>query len=120
MSSIGKKTWVFVDGDMPPAGSTEPFGHEALMVLNSAAKDAVLSVDFFFEENAPVRNVSLDVPAEKVRCFRLDKPLGRDGYVVPRGQYAITVKSTVPVVAVFGRLDRRPDMAYYSVQGYSL
>jgi hypothetical protein len=120
MSSIGKKTWVFVDGDMPPAGATEPFGHEALMVLNSGRKDAVLSVDFFFEENASVKNVALEVPAEKVRCFRLDKPLGGAGYVVPKGQYAIIVKSTVPVVAVFGRLDRRPDMAYYSVQGFSL
>lgn len=30
----GRKNWVFCDGDLPPSGEQEPFGHEALMVTN--------------------------------------------------------------------------------------
>ena len=38
--SLGKRTWVFADGDLPPHGTEEPFGHEALMVVNDGASDA--------------------------------------------------------------------------------
>ena len=41
--AIGKKTWVFADGDLPPQGNEGPFGHEALMVANSGERDAHLS-----------------------------------------------------------------------------
>ena len=56
--AVGRRTWVFADGDMPPhpEGAGQPRAHEALMV-----------------------------------------------------------KSNVPVVAFFGRLDRRRDMAHYAV-----
>jgi hypothetical protein len=55
-----------------------------------------------------------------VRCIRLDKPLGEGKFKIPFGQYALVVRSDVPVVAVFGRLDvRQANMAYYSVQGFS-
>ena len=33
----------------------------------------------------------------------------------PRAHEALMVKSNVPVVAFFGRLDRRRDMAHYAV-----
>ena len=61
---LGKKTWVFADGDLPPQGE--------------------------------------------------------EGYQIPKGQYAVILTSNVPVVAAFGRLDRRKDMAYYPVAGYSI
>jgi hypothetical protein len=115
----GKKEWVFADGDLPPRGDSEPYGHEALMVLNVTNEAAALSVDLYFEDRAPVREVTLSVPAERVVCFRMDNPLGEQNVVIPPGQYALVLRSSVPVVAVFGRLDRRKDMAYYTVQGFS-
>ncbi len=120
MSTNGKKCWVFADGDLPPAGDREPFGHEALMVTNLNKKKANLRLDLLFEDREPVRDIPLTVEGERVRCIRLDKPLGNRKVQIPFGQYALVVRSDVPVVAVFGRLDvRQANLAYYSVQGFS-
>ncbi len=117
---LGKKTWVFADGDLPPQGNEEPLGHEALMILNTGESPAEITLDFYYEDKNPKLGVKVTVPAKRVRCFRLDYPIGEEKFVNPSGQYALVVNSNVPVVAVFGRLDRRKDMAYYSVQGFSL
>jgi hypothetical protein len=111
---------VFADGDLPPAGDREPFGHEALMVTNLNKKPATLTLELLFENREPQRGITLTVEGERVRCIRLDKPLGEGKIQIPFGQYALVVRSDLPVVAVFGRLDvRQANMAYYSVQGYS-
>lgn len=120
MAANGQKTWVFADGDLPPAGDREPCGHEALMVVNLNKKPASLSLEILFEDREPVRDIRATVAAERVRCFRLDKPIGDQHFKIPFGQYALVVRSDVPVVAVFGRLDvRQNNLAYYSVAGYS-
>jgi hypothetical protein len=49
----------------------------------------------------------------------MDQPIWGGDYVIPFGQYAVIVESDVPVVAVFGRLDRRQNMAYYPVAPYA-
>ena len=120
MKALGKKHWVFADGDLPPAGDKEPLGHEALMIANLNRKPAEIRLEVLFEEREPVRDIVLKVEAERVKCFRLDKPLGSNGYRIPFGQYALVVHSDLPVVAVFGRLDvRQANMAYYSVAGFA-
>lgn len=116
----GKRNWVFADGDLPPVGDKEPYGHEALMITNLNEEDAKITIDILFEDKEPVKGINLTVPAERVKCIRLDKPIGDINYQIPKGQYALVLHSNVPVVAVFGRLDvRQPNLAYYSVQGYS-
>ncbi|MBU3876646.1 hypothetical protein HGO97_012610 [Faecalicatena sp. AGMB00832] len=117
---IGKKTWVFADGDLPPRGEEEPFGHEALMVVNSGEKDAKIRLDLLFDSKDPKEGILLHVPAKRVICFRMDEPLGEEQYQIGPGQFAVVLNSNVPVVAVYGRLDRRKDMAYYPVAGYSV
>ncbi|MBN1837520.1 MAG: hypothetical protein JW820_16815 [Spirochaetales bacterium] len=120
MNANGQKIWVFADGDLPPAGDHEPFGHEALMVVNLNKKVASLRMDILFEDKEPIRDIRASVQGERVHCFRLDKPLGEQGYRIPQGQYALVLRSDLPVVAVFGRLDvRQNNLAYYSVAGYS-
>lgn len=118
---IGKKTWVFADGDLPPQpeGVGEPKAHEALMVVNSSNREASLDVTVFFEESEPKEHILLTVPAKRVHCFRLDQPIGEEQYQIPYGQYALLVRSNIPVVAVFGRLDRRKNVAYYSVAPFA-
>ncbi len=116
---IGKKAWVFADGDLPPQGSEEPLGHEALMVVNNGEEDAQINIDLLFEDKEPHTGIKMVVPAKRVNCFRMDYPVGDEEYKIPEGQYAVVMTSNVPVVAVFGRLDRRKDMAYYPVAPYS-
>ncbi|HSK68717.1 MAG TPA: sensory rhodopsin transducer [Candidatus Limnocylindria bacterium] len=117
---VGKRTWVFADGDLPPHGDHEPLGHEALMVVNNTDAPAHLDLEFLFEDSEPKAGVRLTVPAKRVKCFRMDYPLGDEGFQVPFGQYAVILQSDVPVVCLYGRLDRRPDMAYYPIGGFAV
>ncbi len=117
---LGKKTWVFADGDLPPQGDVDPLGHEAMMITNCSASFANITLEFLFEEDEPVEGIKLEVPAKRVRCFRMDFPIGEAGYMIPKGQYSVVVRSDVPVVVLYGRLDRRKDMAYYPIGGFSV
>ena len=117
---IGKRTWVFADGDLPPQGTEEPLGHEALMVVNNGDEDAHIMLDLLFEDRDPVCGLSIVVPAKRVHCFRMDMPVGSQAYCIPKGQFAVVLQSSIPVVAVYGRLDRRRNMAYYPVAGFSV
>jgi hypothetical protein len=115
---LGKNIWVFADGDLPPQGNEEPLGHEALMVVNNNDEDAQLNITILFEDKDPVEGIKLTVPAKRVNCFRMDFPIGEQRFQIPFGQYALIIESQVPIVANFGRLDRRENMAYYPVQGF--
>ena len=94
----GKKVWIFADGDLPPQGAEEPFGHEALVIVNVGDFDADLDIELLFSESNPVTGIKLAVPAKRVQCFRLDYPIGNNGYKIPFGQYALVLRSNVPVV----------------------
>lgn len=112
----GKKSWVFADGDLPPSGDKEPFGHEALMIVNLNNENTELIFDILFEDREPVKGITQTLNGERVICMRLDKPIGDQKYQIPKGQYALAVHSNIPVVAVFGKLDiRQANLAYYSV-----
>jgi hypothetical protein len=117
---IGKKTWVFADGDLPPHGDSEPFGHEAMMIVNSGNREAKIELQILFEDRDPVKGVHITVAPERVHCFRMDYPIGDEKFQIPFGQYAVILNSNVPVVCLYGRLDRRPGMAYYPVGGFSV
>lgn len=115
----GMKNWIFSDGDLPPEGESEPFGHEALMITNLNEVTAELEIDILFEDREPEKGIKIAVAGERVKCIRLDQPIGSWCFQIPKGQYSLVLHSNVPVVAVFGRLDvRQPNLAYYSVQGY--
>ena len=116
----GSKNWVFADGDLPPKDGGAMEAHEALMIFNLGKSDATARVSFYFEDRDPVRDVTVTIPAERIRCDHLDQPFGDQKFQVPFGQYALVVEADEPVFCVFGRLDtRQPNMAYYSVQGHT-
>ncbi|NLO05630.1 MAG: hypothetical protein GX131_07335 [candidate division WS1 bacterium] len=118
----GKRTWIFPDGDLPPAGDEDlPLeGHESLIVLNTGDSDAQIEIDVYFEDREPEVGLKVEVPARRVKCFRVDKPLGDRGFKVPFGQYALRLRSSVPIVAQIGRADvRQPNLAYYTTPGYA-
>ena len=117
----GKLTWIFPDGDLPPAG--EPGlpleGHESLIVLNTGDQDAEIEIDVYFMDREPEEGIRVTCGARRVNCFRIDKPLGDRQYRIPFGQYALRLRSNVPIVAQLGRADvRQPNLAYYTTMGY--
>jgi len=115
--NYGKNVWIFADGDMPPRGDEEPFGHEALTITNCTDTGAIVRVTVLFTDREPEQCV-LRVGARRVNCFRLDYPIGDEDYQIPKGQYSLILESNVPIVAVLGRLDRRKDFAYYEMDGF--
>lgn len=122
MAELGKKNWVFCDGDLPPKTDPDLEAHESLMILNMNDTDAHIKMTFYFEDRDPIEGVEVVVEAKRVRCFRLDRPIGDVGtpYQIPFGQYALVFNSDQPVFSVFGRLDtRKPNMAFYTVQGHN-
>jgi hypothetical protein len=122
MRSSGAKNWVFADGYLPKktasAGGLE--AHEALMILNTGTTPANVKLDFYFDNKAPVKDIAITVPAERVICLRLDHPdeIG-GGEIPPLTQYALRVRSDVNIVVQFGRLDTtQSNLAYYINVGH--
>lgn len=117
----GSKTWVFPDGDLPQPGDKAPFGHESLVILNMNDRETKVEFDIYFDNADPVKNIRDVIGGQRVRCFRLDKPVGEQRYQIPFGQYALVVRSELPVVAQIGRMDiTQPNLAYYTTMGHAL
>ena len=116
----GHFTWVVPDGWLPPeGGSGDLINHESLMVLNTGGTAAHLSVDVYFSDREPIKNLSLVVEAERIKAVRLDD--SKDiGCAIPRAtQYALRVRSDVRVVVQYGRMDvRQANLAYYGTMAY--
>lgn len=113
----GHTTWFFPDGDLPEHGGREPHGHESLIILNpnDAPSDVTLTV-YFAEDDERILTPQR-VEARRVRCIRMDENI--DGYQVPKGQYALKLEATTPVICQIGRMDvSQPNLAYYTVMGY--
>ena len=120
--SDGRHTWLFPDGDLPPPGDPGlPLeGHESLIVLNTGDEDAEIEMDVYFSDSEPEEGIKLRAPARRVTCFRMDKPVGDRQFQVPFGQYALRLRSNVPIVAQMGRADvRQVNLAYYTTMGWS-
>jgi len=118
---LGRTMWAFPDGDLPAPGEKEPHGHESLVLFNPNARSAQVQLTIFFENREPERDLCVTVEAERVRCVRLDQPVGDRGFRVPFGQYALLVDSDQPIIAQVGRMDvTQPNLAYYTVMGFPL
>ena len=120
----GKKSWYIPDGWIPrqKAGEESGYeGHEALIVLNCNEEEAKIWIDFYFEDNAPIENVTFTVGGKRVKCFRMDKPEEIGGVTLGRlQQYALRVRSDVEIVVQFGRMDvTQPNCSYIGLMGYS-
>lgn len=116
---MGKTQWVYPDLELPPPGDFPMKGHESLIILNMNSIDASISITLYFTDNEPITLYPIKVPAQRVRCLRLDNE-NDIGIQIPREtQYALRLNSDIPVVAQYGRLDtRQQNMAFYTVMGY--
>ena len=113
----GRRVWFFPDGDLPPPGDGEFKGHESLIILNPNTDDAEIRITVFHEDTPPDVLAPIAVEAERVRCIRMDAPIGE--YRITYGQYALKVESSVPVICQIGRADvRQANLTYYTVMGF--
>ena len=59
----------------------------------------------------------ITILGNRVRCVRLDKPIG--SYSIQPGQYALKIAASSPVICQIGRMDvSQPNLAYYTVMGF--
>ena len=122
MPKGGAKTWYFPDGYLPEktGGKGAMESHEALMLFNAGKRPAKVKLDFYFSDREPVTGLPVTVGAERVIGIRLDHPEEIGGLKLPTlTQYAVRVRSSVNIVAMFGRVDTtQANLAYYSCGGY--
>ncbi len=118
----GHKTWIVPDCWLPPAGgSGDMINHESLMILNTGRKKAKITIDIYFDDREPVRDLPLTVDEERVKAIRLD--LSHElGFKLPRAtQYALRIKSDVKVIVQYGRMDvRQANLAYYGTMAHPI
>jgi hypothetical protein len=104
--SEGGRTWLIPDAYIPEQSRGDLVSHESICVLNTGERSAHLSMSFYFEDRAPIKDVGVVVPAERSVHIRTDVPEQLDGAEIPRGvPYAIRVASDVPVCVQHSRLD---------------
>ena len=119
--TCGARTWYFPDGYLPPKTEGEAVeAHEALMILNTTQAPARLSIDFYFEDREPVKDVQVQIGKERVKCIRLDYPEDLGGLKLPVAtQYSIRVRSDVNILIQQGRIDTtQANMSYYGSMGF--
>ena len=122
MVSGGKKVWYFADGYLPEKSKNgEMEAHEALMIFNTHTEPVEAFIDVYFSDKAPVKDICINVPPERIIALRLDHAEDLNGVEIPvLTQYALRVRASLPVVVQFGRLDTtQNNMAYYVGVGYS-
>lgn len=116
----GARTWYFPDGDLPPPadGPWEP--HESLMILNVSDRPANVLIDLYWTDRPPTLGIPIRVEGQRVRALRA--PWAEGGEVPeipPRTQYAVRVRSDVPVICQYGRLEMVPSFTLYTTMGYT-
>ena len=119
-NKIGKKVWIIPDCELPPEGEGILKGHESVIVVNDSDEIARIKVKLFFTDKAPYTDIEWTVEAQRVRCFRMNRPEDMSGYVVERElQYAMKLESSTPIVVQYGRLDnRQTNLAYYTTLAF--
>ncbi|MDR7574219.1 MAG: sensory rhodopsin transducer [Armatimonadota bacterium] len=116
----GATTWLIPDAYLPAAGQGELQGHEAICILNTGDQPAAVALDFFFEDREPRLGVPVTIGPRRTLHVRTDRPEMLGGFVVPRQvPYALRVRSSVPVVVQYSRLDvTQPNLALMTCVGY--
>jgi len=119
----GYKLWYIADGWLPRKdknGNPDFESHEAIMILNCNEKNAEIMMDIYYEDKDPIKNIKLEVPARRVKCFRMDHPEEIGGIKIKSlEQYALRFKSNIEVIVQYGKIDlTQPNLAYVGLMGF--
>jgi hypothetical protein len=93
------------------------------MILNVSQQPANIELDLYWTDKEPTMGIKVRVEAERVRCLRVpwfDEPDDARRVEVPfRTQYALRVRSDIPVICQYGRLEVIPHHMLYTTMGYA-
>ena len=104
--TYGKCEWLIADAFWESHSNGIYPSHEAVCVLNCGDIDAKLEFTLYFEDREPMTGFTALCGARRTHHVRMDKLVAADGSTVPIDvPYAILLKSSVPVVAQYSRLD---------------
>lgn len=118
----GETLWFIPDGYIPPTSAPGEYeSHESVCVLNTGSEDATVRFTIYFEDRDPIEDIPYIVPARRTKHIRTSG-LTKDGEGIPKGvPYAIEVKSDIPVIVQYSRLDAtQAENALMSVMAYPL
>ena len=89
--------------------------------VNDSERDANIKVKLFFTDKDFDGDITWNVKAGRVRCFRMNNLSDMCGFEIPKDtQYAMKLDSSEPIVVQYGRLDnRQTNLAYYTTLGYT-
>ncbi len=62
--AYGKKVWLIPDGFLHSVSLNDQVSHEAVCVLNTSDKDAVISLTLYFEDREPMTGRVTSIFAE--------------------------------------------------------
>ena len=115
----GAHVWYIPDCWLPVGESGDAESHEAICVLNVTEEHAEITMTLYFADREPVRDVRIDVPAERTRHLGMNEPAHIGGVEIPREVgYAVRLESTVPILVQYTRLDcSAPQMALMTTMG---
>jgi hypothetical protein len=119
----GRHVWYIPDADLPWPDQYGPFeGHESLLIFNVSGHDADVLIDLYWTDAEPTLGLRASVGAQRIACLHPPYGSPADGgtaEVPVRTQYAIRVRSSVPVICQYGRIECRPAFGMYTTMGWA-
>src|SRR5688500_9067281 len=109
MEAIGHRRWVIPGGRIPADGTgREPefTSRDELWLLNAATDEATIEMTIYSPDRAPVGPYPLAVPAERVRCVRVNDLIDPEA-VRLETPYAVVIQASGPIVVQIARYDTR-------------
>lgn len=105
--------WLIPDAFWHSLGNGCFPSHEAVCVLNTSDKDALIRFTLFFEDQDELGGFTCNCPARRTRHIRMDKLVSDYGKTVPVDTpYSILVESDADLAVQYSRMDTsQPEMA---------
>jgi hypothetical protein len=107
---VGHRTWVIPEGYIPgrSTGPDDMESHETICVLNTGDQDAQVDLTVYFSDREPAGPYRIRVPARRT-VHQWVNELDDPEPVPTDTDYAMVLRSDVPVVVQHSRLDSRQD-----------
>ncbi|MGH7847833.1 MAG: sensory rhodopsin transducer [Candidatus Binatia bacterium] len=122
MKPLGATQWAIPEGYIP-AWSHGPDpqlkSHETVCILNTADRDAQVTITIYYTDREPAGPYRLAVPARRTRHVRFNDLTDPEPVPVAT-DFASVIESDVPVVVQHTRLDsRQAENALLSTMAYT-
>lgn len=107
MRAYGKLDWAFAAGRIPfrSIGKEPEFsGHDKIAVLNTSEEEAKIELFIFYEDEQPSQAYEIEIEPKRLRKVRFNDLIDPVALQLERN-YSCYIRSNVPVVVQFSRLD---------------